>query len=318
MRDKAWMNLLQSETTRTLPWVGGEQVHAPDRIFRLEGKRPREFGWYDFKVQGGRKIQLSSRERRDAPPWSPSARGYVVGDRFISDAAHVDPLNPSMTGQSAYLFGVPEGLGRFARAAVWVSSDKHTIFLSEEWPTGPEAEVEEVFQDRGTDLRAIKGVTPALELAFRWQSYQRLQAEEAAREAERRLREEEARLKAEEERKEREAKLQELLKTTGSAVGRRAVARQDFAAAARAALAVTGAELLDTAPRGRNMLVKYRLLNRRLECLCHAETLQIVDAGVCLDDHAGTKSDTWYTLESLPAVIAEAIDRGILVVWGVR
>jgi hypothetical protein len=43
--------------------------------------------------------------------------------------------------------------------------------------------------------------------------------------------------------------------------------------------------------------------------------MHIVDAGICLDDHRGTKGDTRFTLESLPAVVGEAIRGGKLVVW---
>ena len=44
--------------------------------------------------------------------------------------------------------------------------------------------------------------------------------------------------------------------------------------------------------------------------------LRIVDAGICLNDYAhGTKGDTLFTLESLPAVIDEAIRTDQLVVF---
>ena len=42
---------------------------------------------------------------------------------------------------------------------------------------------------------------------------------------------------------------------------------------------------------------------------------RLLDAGVCLDNHRGTKGDTFFTLESLPAVIGEAIRGNKLVVW---
>jgi hypothetical protein len=47
----------------------------------------------------------------------------------------------------------------------------------------------------------------------------------------------------------------------------------------------------------------------------HKNTLWVIDAGVCLDDHRGTKGDTLFSLEALPGVIAEAMDRHKLVVW---
>jgi hypothetical protein len=97
---------------------------------------------------------------------------------------------------------------------------------------------------------------------------------------------------------------------------RRELAKYDFEAAARAALAVSGAELLDTRKNARgDYVVKYRCEGHRLECICD-ETLQVIDAGICLTDHhTGEKGDNYFTLESLPAVVKEADDEGVLVIW---
>jgi hypothetical protein len=70
------------------------------------------------------------------------------------------------------------------------------------------------------------------------------------------------------------------------------------------------------------MVLRFRFDGQRFECTCDRNTLQIVDAGICLtaeysDDEfdVGTKGDTWLTLESLPAVIREAQSEGRLVVF---
>jgi hypothetical protein len=48
----------------------------------------------------------------------------------------------------------------------------------------------------------------------------------------------------------------------------------------------------------------------------HTETLRIIDSGICLIDHAtDERGDTYFTLESLPAVIAQAIREGHLVIF---
>ena len=67
--------------------------------------------------------------------------------------------------------------------------------------------------------------------------------------------------------------------------------------------------------RNGEWLVKYRVDGQRLACVCNTN-LQIIDAGVCLVDHGtNEKGDTYFTLESLPAVIRQAIREGKLVVW---
>ena len=70
------------------------------------------------------------------------------------------------------------------------------------------------------------------------------------------------------------------------------------------------------------MAVCFRFGTRRFECTCHATTLQIIDSGICLRAHddrdgfaAGTRGDDLFTLESLPAVIAEAERDDKLVVY---
>jgi len=104
----------------------------------------------------------------------------------------------------------------------------------------------------------------------------------------------------------------------GTGLGRRELAKVDFNAAAKAALAVGGAELLDVRESfNRNeMVVQYLFANRRLECTCNRSTLQIVDSGICLTGHrSGIKHDSKFTLESLPSVVREAIDGHKLVVY---
>jgi len=84
----------------------------------------------------------------------------------------------------------------------------------------------------------IKGVPPALDAAFRLEVWRRQEADRRRAELERQHRE------AEEQRA-RAARRQELVRKLGDGAGRREMAAVDFHAAATAALAVGGAELLD-------------------------------------------------------------------------
>jgi NAD(P)H-dependent flavin oxidoreductase YrpB (nitropropane dioxygenase family) len=94
--------------------------------------------------------------------------------------------------------------------------------------------------------------------------------------------------------------------------------RRTGSEAARAALALAGAEYLDhrASTQAAEVVVRFRLAGRRFECVCERQTLRIIDAGVCLtDERTGEKGDSRFTLESLPGVIQEAERSGRLVVF---
>lgn len=308
-----WQDFLTPEggDERALPWIGGRTVTDGARTWNIQGRTPNEHGWYTFKTSGGRKATLVGPAEPDLSfeDTKPLVRGYLVGDRMIPDNARVDPNPDKLIEQTQPVFLVEPGLDRFTRATAVRVGDA-LIFLRLEFPDGPENEALAAYQDRKDTIGNITGVTPALDLAFRWITHQRLKAEERQREMERIRAEEEAKRVLEERR-------QQAMKDIGTGAGRRHLAEVDFDAAARAALRLSGAELLDTR-QGYNrnhMIVQYRFRGRRLECEVDRKTLRIVDAGVCLDDHRGTKGDTYFTLESLPAVIGQAMDEHRLVVW---
>ncbi len=315
----SWRDLLGSGGTRVLPWVGGRRIHDASRSWTIRGSLPREHGWYSFEVSGGRDATLGGPADRDLDYGEGLRKrlGYVVGDRFIADNARVTPDPDLLITQTQPVFLVEPGLDRFARAVVVADRDGRLIYLEQRWPEGPEIEVVQAYQDRKPSIAHVRGVTPALDLAFRWLSWGRERARELAEQRRAEAREL-ARLMEEERLAEEEARrVAELERTLGTGHGRRAMAHHDFEAAARAALAISGAELLDVIPSVQRdeVRVQYRFRNRRLECVCHRRTLRIVDAGACLTDHEGTRGDTFFTLESLPAVIGQAMDEDRLVVW---
>lgn len=308
----SWRDLLSDGEKLSLPWLGGRKVHGKDRSWTIKGRLPEEHGWHEFDVSGGRKAVLSGEGEVD-PDFETvlAVKGYLVGDRLVPDQARVEPDPDRLWEQTAPVHLVEPGLERFARAVVCPDRAGRLIYVRQEFPEGPEMEVQEAYQDRLGSVSHVKGVTPALDLAFRFVSQQRLLAEERRREAERR------RLEAERKRQEEE-KLREAMRNAGTGVGRRVLAAQDFDAAARAALTISGAQLLDTRPsyRRNEMVVQYRFRRRRLECVVDRQTLQVIDSGICLTDHhTGEQGDTYFTLESLPAVVGQAMDEGRLVVY---
>ena len=77
------------------------------------------------------------------------------------------------------------------------------------------------------------------------------------------------------------------------------------------ALSHTGAELVNWRRNGqRQAVVRYRVAGRRFECVIDTESLQIMDAGICL---SGT--DEELNLSSLPSAVREAIESGQLHVF---
>lgn len=308
-----WQDLLSSaDDERTLPWTGGKQVHDRERTWTIQGKLPVEHGWNVFRISGGRKAELKGPADPDSgfTTGHKVIKGYLVGDRIIPDDARVDPDPAKLIDQTFPVFLVEPGLERFARASV-AQTRSGLVYVAQEFPQGSETEVQMAYQDRKDSVAHVAGVTPALDLAFRWVSYQRLAAEEREREMER--------IRVEEERKQVEAeRLKQAMKDMGTGAGRRTLAQRDFRAAAKAALRLTGAELLDARQsyNKREMVVQYRFRNRRLECVVDKDTLRVVDSGICLQDHrTGYRADRELTLESLALVVGEAIDTGQLVVY---
>lgn len=310
-----WQNLLANADTEhiVLPWTRarGRSLRSMTRSWMFECEPPRECGWYNFKLKG-RSVTGFEQAEPERDTLIGLVRGYLIGDRLAADDCRIDPDPMEIAKNTSRVYLLDEGLDRFARVlAGSVYKDGPLVFVSLDMPLGPEEAVLQAFLDRQTSVAEIKSVTPALDAAFRMECWQREQAERRRRELERLAREEQERL-------EREARRRELVEKLGDGAGRRAMAAVDFETAARAALAVGGAELLDVrrnVNRG-EQIVRYRLDGHRFECVCDERTLRIVDSGVCLrNEHTNEQGDDRFTLESLPAVILEAERKGVLVVF---
>lgn len=309
-----WKDLLQKEDERLVaPWVGIPlgSLRTFDRSWSIQGRLPREFGWFEFRLQG--------QHARFLGPADPTqgklryqVRGYLVGDQLVPDAVRVpvEPTGLMTVAEKVHL--IEPGLDRFVRiSAGRAFEDGPLIYEAQDFPLGPEDDVQRAYQDKLPNVNAIPGVVPALDTAFRFESWRRAEIERIRRE------EEERRAREERERAEAERR-EQLWQQLGTGEGRREMAKHDFEAAARAALRVGEAEYLDhrKSYNKNEMVVQFRLDRRRFECVCHAETLRIIDAGICLVDHrTGEKGDTRFTLESLPAVIRQAERDHVLVVF---
>ena len=314
----SWKSLLQKTgETKVFPWISGRLLHSGDRIWHIEGRLPREPGWYEFKLSGRKAEYSRSAIIADGPGIDYSClqdlvHGYLVGDRLIIDGTNVNPEPSAIADQSEPVHLVELGLDRFARIVAGRTHENgNLIFIRQDFPLGPEEAVLAAYRAKANSVSNIKDITPALDAAFRMESWQRSEAERRRVELEK--------LRAEEEAKriqdERRAQLAQAL---GTGAGRRQMAAVDFAQAARASLAVGGAVYLDhrQAPRKNEIVVTFQIDRRQFECVCDSKTLGIIDAGICLTGHAsGIKYDDRLTLESLPGVIRQAIREGKLVVF---
>jgi hypothetical protein len=306
-----WRDLLPTgDESLVAPWLDGRELQSGDRTWTIDGKLPREIGWYTFKING-RKAKVGGPSDPATETLKQVVHGYLVGDRIVLDDAHVDPNPAKIVGFSEPVALLDRGLDRFARiVAGRPYEDGPLIFVSQAFPLGCEDAVTRAFQNRAPSVEGIPNVPPALDAAFRMESWSRADTERRRAEMERQRAEEKARRQLEERRRQLEEQV-------GTAAGRRALAQVDFAEGAKAALRVAGAEYLDHKKgyaRG-EMVVTFRFLRRVFVCSCDEKTLRIIDAGICLVDHrTGEKGDTRFTLESLPGVIGEAHRTGVLVV----
>ena len=312
-----WMDLLEASTDETivLPWLGGH-VQARARAWRLVGPAPQEHGWYRFQLHGRRARVLGPVEAQ-THVLRFLVQGYLVGDRLVADAVNAGLTLQQLTCYSEQVHLLEPGLDRFARiVAGRVCAEGPLVYPGQAMPLGPEEAVLQAFLDQAPTLATIKDVKPALDVAFRLEVHQRELATQRRQQLEEQRRHEEARQQQELARLQHEAQRKALVEQLGDGAGRRALAKVDFKEAARAALAVGAAELLDSRPgqRGEHV-VRYRLDGQRFECICD-DQLHIIDAGICLTDHhSGERGDTYFTLESLPAVIRQARHEDKLVVY---
>lgn len=308
-----WENLLQpDEMVIVVPWVGGRDVRLGPRKWSIQGRRPFEYGWHRFACLARQATWVLSAD--PAPEiLQEVVKGYLAGDRIVPDDAKVVFEPSQLAAKCERVYCLEPGLDRFARVSAGRACDAGPlIFRSMEMPLGPESDVNMAFLNKETSVQHLPGVIPALDATFRLENWHRAEVERRRVEVERQRKEEE-------ERAAREQRRQELVEELGDGVGRRRMAQVDFQEAARAALAVGGAEYLEhkaSTWNPREMIVTFRFERRVMQCTCDRSTLRIIDSGICLtNEDTGEKGDDRFVLESLPSVIAEASRSGRLHVY---
>lgn len=297
-----WRDLVSEPQMFALPWLGGRQLALGVRRWHLDGELPPEHGWYLFDIGGGRRATFDSRRVRPHPipivPLAGTVRGIAIGDRFVPDDAAVPVNEDDLVAHCETVHLIDSMVQPFqAVLAARLYEGGPLVYDSPAMPEIASQALQQAFEDGRRDISAVQGVTPALDLAFRLLWKQRDDAE---------------RRRIEIDRLER---LAELERAGGTAVGRRRLAVEDFERAARAALAAGGAEYLShqQGARPTEMVVRFRTMHERFECVVDARSLAIVDAGICLvDNRTGRRWDSSLSLESLPGVCREALENYVL------
>lgn len=311
-----------------LPYFGGVSVDAPSR--RLRVSTPPAPGWWRFDVQG-----RTATPREPAGPEGldglPLIRGHLWGTRLVREGAVAEPVHllpeeepprfspvrarrwhdGSLVFEEVEFEGEAEGTARLmleegqtlaevkAVPASLRAAFGYALLEGASRTLGIRFSPAEV---RGQVLSVSEGGRPAAEARLRALVSERetharvVEARLLALEAQRRRVEQEARLDA------------ELARLRGRP---RHLERQaQGVTRVERALESAGARLLDTRRLGSERLeVTFGFMGERFISIVEADTLQVVDAGICL---AG--SDRQVNLESLPSVIREAIEDDVLVI----
>lgn len=296
---------------RVLAYLGGGSVIAADRALRMTAAIAP--GWWRFSVQGRTATPLESVEApEDVLRTLESAVGFWTGGRLVHGAAIAEPVHL-----------LPEDeLPRFApcRARRWHSGD--LVFERMELEGEAEEMTRRVFEDRAV-LAGIKGVPGTLRAAFALAVIADVSARTGIAAAPIEVRADLTgvaergwpaaegvveRLRRERETQATRARERALRATRApSAAPPRA---DDGVERATAALLGSGAALLSARALGGGLLeVTYRFLGERLRAVVLSDTLQVVDAGVCLAGH-----DRELTLASLPGAVREGSETGQLAI----
>jgi hypothetical protein len=310
--------LEKKEEPLVLPWLGGGSVTAADRRLKV-AQRPERRGWYQWVIAG----RVATPQRpAEAPSLSdrPAVRGWWSGDALVRDGAVVEPVALLPDEEPA----------RFAPllARRWHSGQ--LIFESLEFET----EVEDLARQALARQAAfdVKATPAALRAAYGWALLNAVSTRRQIPVVVPEVRAQLARVAMggaavadelltalELERARTRRELAELGREA-----RLALVREDLEHAREqrrgapvhdarvdAALESAGAALESVRRLGGEQLeVVFEFMGTRFVSVVDARTLQVVDSGICLGH---PPRDDLLTLDSLPAVIKEAIDTDALV-----
>jgi hypothetical protein len=315
-----YRKFLAKVETRVLPYFGGTRVDDRARRLRLTGALEAP-GWYEFLVKGRDATVKGPADAPDPMMDLPLSRGHVVGEWLVGENASCEPMMLMPEDE-------PDLLAP-ARARRWPSGD--LIFEAIDFEGDAEGAARDALAD-ARSLEGIKGVSSALRAAFAYATLKKVSRDIAipfgAREVRKDVRAvsergpaaavEALRRLDEERRLWRALHPEEPAPTAHHPPPRKYHGPEPTLAnaeeRAEAALEAAGARMMSVRRmHGNQIEVTYRFMEERFITICDALTLNVWDSGICLG-HGAARGDRELTLESLPAVIREAIESERLVI----
>jgi hypothetical protein len=291
-----YRSFLASPEPVVLPYFGGSRVEAADRRLRLAA--PIEPGWWRFRVDGRRATAVEPAEPVDLSD-RPAVRGHHAAGWLFASGRDIHRIALPPAEEPAPLARVT---GR-----VWHSGD--LLLDSIDFEDEAEESARRALED-GHGIADVRGVTPSLRAAFGFAVADAVSREMdvpiSPREAGGRVQEiaQQGREAAvalcralDEERRRHQAELrtQEIRARARPRTGR----PEDRA---EAALDAAGCRLINCRRLGGGTLeVRFQVDGERFVSVVDGDTLQVMDAGICLSG-----ADRVLTLDSLPSVIREA------------
>ena len=299
-----------------LPYFGGTRVDTAERRLRIDHQRELAAGWWRFRIEGRRAVPVEPASPAELGAL-PRLRGHWVDGWIVIDGRQLARVALLPEDE-------PPALARtFGRR--WYSGD--VIFDALDFDDDAEVEARRALDER-RPLGEQRGVVPSLRIAFgvalggivarelgvpvsvrelvpravaiadRGRDAVREWVDELA--AERRRAEEAARRRAEQLRLE-----------VAAGTAREKARHGDPVRRADEALDGAKARMLSCRrlERGARLDVTYEVDGARILSIVDAETLQVIDPGVCLGHDGEFRV---LTLDAMPSVVREAIETGRL------
>lgn len=311
-----YRTFLAKDETLALPYFGGTRVDAAARSFRLDetGNPNPAAGWWRFRITGRRAAPIEPTSPEDLGAL-PAVRGHYFDGWIATDGKTCLRLALPPDDEPAPLSRVT--------ARQWYSGE--LLFDTTDLEDEAELAARDAL-DAGRPLGDIKGIVPSLRAAFGYALGLRVARElridatprelaarvvtiaEGGREVVAQLFATllEERRRAEEEARRRAAEAAAAARIAGIVDQARPIdRRRDPVNAADQALAGAGARMISARriERGTQLDVTYDVDGTRILTIVHADSLQVIDPGVCL-----ANAHRVLTLDAMPSVIREAIE----------